>query len=112
MVLTVDRSQSVDDVRIGQVVAPRDYGFPGADRAQRTRLLSEAGTGGGMDRAGHPSPTFQPGVRRVHDRLHVLLVRYIALDYLDLNFVRELALHVSTAVLRDPVSHVLALFKC
>src|SRR3712207_5259450 len=93
-ILAVDWSQGVYDVAVGQAVAAGHDGLPRLYRAERPGLLREFGTGGGVDRAGDPSPALESCVGRVHDSVHVSLGRYVSLYDLNL-YSTDYTLHVS-----------------
>src|SRR5918995_1903126 len=92
-VLAVDGPQSVYDVAVGPVVTAGNDGLSRSYGAERPGLLHETGSGGLVDRAGDPSPSLELGVGCVHDRVHVVLGRYVSLDDLDLH-PADRALHV------------------
>ena len=98
-ILAVDWSQGVYDVAVGQAVAAGHDGLPRLYRTERPGLLREFGTGGGVDRAGDPSPALESCVGRVHDSVHVSLGRYVSLYDLNL-YSTDHTLHFSTTSLR------------
>src|SRR5215208_8320069 len=103
LVGAVDRPQSVDHVAVRQVVTAGYDRFSGLYRGQRSSLFHEPGTRCLVYRTRYPSPTLELGVGRIHDRIHVALGRYVALDDLDPHPIHR-TLHAPTAFLRGSAS--------
>ena len=79
----VHRSQAVDDMPVGKIVAARDHRLPGLDGRERPAFLVETGTGRPVDGARHSSPGTQLGVRRVDHGVEAHLTSDVARHALD-----------------------------